>query len=152
MAFFPNFLKWRYRVIHDARRTPIPQDHTVSCEEALKFFQKDENAFTDEPYLFLSEYDLVSNENETVSDTSYKIATCPELRKVLSWISKHILYSVGIDYYMTIDVYVRIGSSMLNKLVEDGILTKDLSIIYHDNLVRNLKDLISTMNEESLPF
>lgn len=152
MAFFPNFLKWRYCVIHDAMRTPIPQDHTVSCEEALSFFQKDKNAFIHEPHLFLNEYDQISNENGITSDALYKISTSPELRKVLSWISKHILYSVGIDYYITVDVYVRIGSSMLNKLVEDGILTKDLSIAYHDNLIRNLKDLISTMNEESLPF
>ena len=152
MAFFPNFLKWRYCVIHDAMRTPIPQDHTVSCEEALSFFQKDKNAFIHEPHLFLNEYDQISNENGVTSDALYKISTSPELQKVLSWISKHILYSVGIDYYITVDVYVRIGSSMLNKLVEDGILTKDLSIAYHDNLIRNLKDLISTMNEESLPF
>ena len=152
MAFFPNFLKWRYCVIHDAMRTPIPQDHTISCEEALSFFQKDKNAFIYEPHLFLNEYDQISNENGITSDALYKISTSPEVRKVLSWINKHVLYSVGIDYYITVDVYVRIGSSMLNKLVEDGILTKDLSIAYHDNLIRNLKDLISTMNEESLPF
>lgn len=148
MAFFPNYLKERYRLEISAKnRTPFPQDCIPSCEEILTIRRKNNELW--EPKLFLNEYNL---SEDKIDDAIYQICTNAELRKSLEWISKRILSSFGIDNYLTMDVYVRISTSMLNKLEHDGSITKNLNILYHDNLVRNLADLLSYMNEENLPF
>lgn len=149
MAFFPNYLKWRYRMYNIAKRTPISQSYVITIEEVLKHYREQNKWW--EPHLFLDH--ITSSENtDNIDDLSYEIAINSELRKVLYWISKRIMLSIIIDNYMTLDVYVRIGTSMINKLVNESIISKEFGMIYHDNLVRNIGDVISSVNEESLPF
>jgi hypothetical protein len=41
---------------------------------------------------------------------------------------------------------------MLNKLVDDGIINKDISIAYHQRLITNVRKILSEINAEDLPF
>lgn len=103
-----------------------------------------------EPHLFWMTdrnlVDAVSNKYE------YEYCINSELRKTMTWITKRIFNTIGIDNYLSIGVYLRIATSMLNKLVDDGVIDKDTNIYYHDNLVRNVYTLISELNTEDLPF
>lgn len=145
MAFFPSYLRKRYQLKKQAEtRTPFHEDCIPSIKEILNSFNDD----MWEPHMFLNEYDLNSTDNVEL----YQICTNYELRKTLQWISNKILSTIGIDNSITVGVYIRISTSMINKLVDDGIITKQFGIYYHDNFVRNATDLMCIVNTEDLPF
>ncbi|WP_173431824.1 hypothetical protein [Sharpea azabuensis] len=150
MAFFPNFLKMRYQLEMQAKtRAPFPESCIPKCIDILDHYRKSNTFWF--PHLFLNEYNTESTD-EIVDDALYEICINEELRKVLKWISKRTISTIGIDNYLSINVYTRIGTSMLNQLVDDELLSKPLNILYHDNFVRNLADLTQEINVESLPF
>lgn len=150
MAFFPNYIRRCYQLIKQAEtRKAFPQENIPECSEILNEFRQKYSLW--EPHLFLHSDEILCTD-EFANDVSYKISTNFELYKVLEWISKKILSTLGIDNYLSINVYIRIGTSMLNKLVEQGCITKSENIYIHDNLVRNVSSLLSELNTENLPF
>jgi len=150
MAFFPNFLKERYRLCKQAElRAPFRDDQIPPIKEILEVFRKNNNTWI--PYLFLAECDL-NLERGIICEESYQICVNKQLRDTLEWISRRVLTTIGIDNYLSIGVYTRIGTSMINKLVYQGVITKGDGMYYHDNLVRNAADLLSAITEEDLPF
>ena len=80
----------------------------------------------------------------------------PKSIYVLTWINKKILYELPNTKGKVDDKYIwvriRIATSMLNKLVEDGIITKDMSIEYHRRLTSNVRKILSEITVEDLPF
>lgn len=145
MAYFPNFVMWAFKCKQEASRKPLPTNKKISLRDALEDLYKDRFY---EPHLFLNSY----HDEGVADDESYTIAVNPQLRETMLWITKHILTTIGKDTYLTINVYIRIGTSMLNKLVDNGVISKELGIYYHDNMVANTADLISELSLEELPF
>jgi hypothetical protein len=70
----------------------------------------------------------------------------------LKWVNKKILFELPNIDYRTVGVRLRIATSMLNGLEQDGIIPKDICIKYHDRLVNNVSRLVSSINTENLPF
>lgn len=70
----------------------------------------------------------------------------------LQWVNKNIVLIIGKETYRTIQVRVRIATSMLNKLVEENLITTKNAIKIHLNLVENVgRETMSIVNED-LPF
>lgn len=76
----------------------------------------------------------------------------PEASFWLTWINKKILYKLPDIDYRTVGVRLRIATSMLNGLEQAGVIPKDISIQYHDRLVKNVNRLMGLINTEDLPF
>ena len=82
----------------------------------------------------------------------------PKAVYVLTWINKKILYELPNVKYVPdkkgkyIDVRIRIATSMLNKLVDDGIIDKEIGITYHRRLITNVRRILNEINAEDLPF
>ena len=82
----------------------------------------------------------------------------PKAVYVLTWINKKILYELpNVKYVLDkkgkyIDVRIRIATSMLNKLVDDGIIDKEIGITYHRRLITNVRRILNEINAEDLPF
>lgn len=149
MAFFPTYLKRRYQLLKQAEtHAPFSESLIPNCSEILTILRQ--NNYAPEPHFFLYSDSLTLD--EITNEALYEIAINPELRKVQDWIWKRMLSTIGVETYRSIDVYTRIGTSMLNKLVEEGSLSKDLNIYYHDNFVRNTADLLCEISVEELPF
>lgn len=83
---------------------------------------------------------------------SYKIATCLELRKVIRWAVKNIVFESILVPDMTIWVRVRIFAGMLNNLQYSGHITHFENMFYHGMLVENVGRILDTLNIEDLPF
>lgn len=74
------------------------------------------------------------------------------LQELISWFNMKCLPSFTTLSYQTIAVRIRIFTSKLNKLVEEGIVDKEPAIKIHLNLVETLeKEKYLIVNEE-LPF
>lgn len=71
---------------------------------------------------------------------------------VLMWINRKILYELPFIDYRTVDVRLRIATGMLNNLERDNILPKDICILYHQRLVKRVKEMSSAIETEGLPF
>lgn len=67
----------------------------------------------------------------------------------LYWVNENISLQMINTHYKTIDVKVRIATSMLNKL---SCFSDYEKIRIHDNLVRNVRIEQEVLMEESLPF
>ena len=146
--YFPNYLIQRYCWLQQAKtRKPFRKDQCPKLSIIVnELFSND----YEEPHLFMS--DIGQDYDEIAEKASYEYCINPELRDVFYWITKRIMSTINIDNYLSTNVYIRIGTSMLNKLVENNKLEKELNIYYHDNLVANVASLLSVLNTEDLPF
>lgn len=72
----------------------------------------------------------------------------PEVVKVLDWIKTKIIINLGIMDYKTLDVLIRIATGMLNKCN----IPKEVQIMFHDNMVENLKTEHQECVLSGLPF
>ena len=120
---------------------------TPKLKDILTEFKNNRMLEETDPYLFWCSDRVLSDK-----ELEYEYCINPELRKVMQWATAHILPIMKMDAYFTISVHIRIFASMLNKLVDSGSITKDISIYYHDNLVRNTMSLFSALSSEDLPF
>lgn len=78
-----------------------------------------------------------------------KIATYnPEVTSVLNWINTNIVIQLSGITYKTKDVLVRIATGMLNKCD----IPKEVQIMFHDNMVENLKVELEDIIQSDLPF
>lgn len=82
----------------------------------------------------------------------YKITTCLELRKVVQWAVKNIVFESIFVPDMTIWVRVRIFAGMLNNLQNSGHITHFENMFYHGMLIENVGRIIGTLTTEDLPF
>lgn len=78
-----------------------------------------------------------------------KIATYnPEVTKVLNWIKTRIIINLGCIDYKTLDVLIRIATGMLNKCN----IPQEIQIMFHDNMVENLREEHTRIVLSELPF
>lgn len=78
-----------------------------------------------------------------------KIATYdPEVTKVLNWVNANIVIKLGTIDYKTTEVLIRIATGMLNKCN----IPKSLQIMFHDNMVENLRSEYTNVVTSDLPF
>lgn len=73
----------------------------------------------------------------------------PEVTKVLAWVKTNIIRKLGQIDYKTLDVLVRIATGMLNKC---STVPKEIKIMFHDNMVWNLRTTYYDIMASELPF
>ena len=80
----------------------------------------------------------------------------PKAISTLIWINNKILYELPkvktCINAQWVDVRIRIATNMLNKLVDEGVLTKTVGIMYHDRLVKSVRKILGDIYTEDLPF
>lgn len=74
----------------------------------------------------------------------------------LKWINSSILFKLptvknGKDAQW-IGVRLRIATNMLNKIEQNGILSKEICLMYHERLTSNVRKILSEIYTEDLPF
>lgn len=72
----------------------------------------------------------------------------PEVSKVLTWVNTKIIINLSIIDSKTLGVLIRIATGMLNKCN----IPKCLQIMFHDNMVENLKTEHNEVIMSGLPF
>lgn len=72
----------------------------------------------------------------------------PEVTKVLTWIKTRIVINLASIDYKTVDVLIRIATGMLEKTH----IPKETKILFHDNMVENLRQKQTEIILSSLPF
>lgn len=80
----------------------------------------------------------------------------PKVINILEWVNRRILFELPrvkthSDVYW-IDVRVRIATNLLNKQVDEGRLTKEVAIEYHQRMTSRVKEILSKIYTEDLPF
>lgn len=83
-----------------------------------------------------------------ISDAEKIAIYNPEVTVVLNWIKSNIIINLAEINYKTLDVLVRIATGMLNKCN----IPKDIQIMFHDNMVGNLKTEHNKIMLSDLPF
>lgn len=147
---YSDLLTRRYILYKKAKREWKNHSQTPKLKDIITEFRNNRMLCETDPYLFwCSDRDLI---DAVMEEYEYEYCINPELRNKMKWATEHILNMIGIDNYITVHVYIRIFTSMLNKLVDEGIISKEIGIYYHDNLVRNTMSLISDLSTEDLPF
>ena len=76
----------------------------------------------------------------------------PKAQPLLVWINNKILYQLPYISYSKVDVRLRIATGMLNNLEKNGILDKEICLIYHKRLTERTREISSAINIEGLPF
>lgn len=120
-----------------------------------------------EPYDILKDYPnrgypqfmychVISTLDYIAEEASYVYCTNSRVREVYKWVEKNIIYRVIWDNWKTLSVKVRIAVDMLNKLENEGVISKELNLFYFDNIVANSRELyLDTMfsnPDDDLPF
>ena len=95
---------------------------------------------------------FMSYDNDKDDELLYEIWRNDKLHSIVTWINKKITLVIGIADYRTIGVRMRIATGLLNKLVAEGDLSKNISIRIHDNFVKTINGEMSAINTEDLPF
>lgn len=94
--------------------------------------------------------------SSTSEDENYQIIEAvwsnEELHKIVKWINQKITLIIGIADYRTIDVRMRIAVNMMDKLVDSGIISSKLNLIVFGNLISNVRQELSLIGTEDLPF
>ena len=75
-----------------------------------------------------------------------------DIYTVVCWINKNILMQIDTLESKTLDVRLRIATSMLNKVIQTSGMNYLVGILIHDNFVRNLRELYYDLNTDCLPF
>lgn len=75
-----------------------------------------------------------------------------DLQNIIKWINKNILTQLDTLESKTLEVRLRIATSMLNKAVYDNDINKLVGVVIHDNFVKNLKGLYFDLKIDELPF
>lgn len=85
-------------------------------------------------------------------DIIYEIWRNSYLRYLLKWSNIKIVLQLGLMDYRTIGVRLRIFTGMLNNLVDEKLLSKQIALRIHDNFVTTINREMSAINTEDLPF
>ena len=80
----------------------------------------------------------------------------PEVLHILEYVNKKILYELprikNCSNVQWIGVRIRIASSMLNKIEQRNILSKDICIEYHNRMTSRVREIVGAIWAEDLPF
>lgn len=107
--------------------------------EALSYLKENAN-YTLHQVLFchsITTLDYIAEQH----DTWFNVYHIKELHDLADWISKNIIYEIPTMSLTTTRIKVRIAIGMLNKIENSGIISKELSLFYFDNIVTNCLDL-----------
>lgn len=85
-------------------------------------------------------------------DLLYYIWSNKHLQELIAWFNSRVLPGFADMSYQTVAVRVRIFSSKLNTLVNNGLVDKEKAIKIHLNLVNTLGDEKILLINEDLPF
>ena len=77
-----------------------------------------------------------------------KLCLRKDVSKVIQWINSNIIIRLPELNYVTIGVLIRIATSMLNKCN----IPKEVNIMFHENLVVNVRKEYNKLINEQLPF
>lgn len=99
---------------------------------------------------------VISTLDYIAEEANYVYCTNDKVRKVNKWVHKNIVNRAIWDNWKTLSVKVRIAVDMLNKLENEGVISKELNLFYFDNIVANSRELyLDTMfsnPDNKLPF
>lgn len=84
---------------------------------------------------------VISTLDYIAEKASCVYCTNEKVRKVGKWVCKNIVSQITKDNITTTNVKIRIAVDMLNKLENEGVISKELNLFYFDNIVTNCKDL-----------
>lgn len=125
----------------------------LHLSEAYKQYKKQ---WLSDKYHFSMFYIRIMIPDFVEPDEAYKMsmewASNYDLRTVEYWITKNIFIVLNDLRQKTYDVRIRIATSMINKLVNEGKLDRKLAILFHQGFVENLKKVWYDLQMESLPF
>ena len=85
-------------------------------------------------------------------DLLYYIYSNKHLQELIHWFNSKIIPEFIDMSYLTMSVRIRIFVSKLNKLVDEGIVDKDMAIKIHLNLVDTVKSEHDLIINWDLPF
>ena len=74
------------------------------------------------------------------------------LQTWLSWVNRKITLQIGLQNYQTLGVRLRIATTMLNGLVQQGDVSDKIAQKIHYYLCNNVRNEISLVVNEELPF
>ena len=83
-----------------------------------------------------------------ISEAQKVVIYNQEVAKVLAWVMTRIVINLSSIDYKTLGVLIRIATGMLDKCQ----IPKELKIMYHDNMVRNLQTEHTRIVLCDLPF
>lgn len=83
-----------------------------------------------------------------ISEAEKVVVYNREVAKVLAWVMTRIVINLSKIDYRTLHVLIRIATGMLNNCN----IPKELSIMFHDNMVENLTSEYNTCVSSELPF
>ena len=92
------------------------------------------------------------NDDEDSYDIIEAIWSEPKLAYWLKWVNRKITLEIGMQSYQTLDVRLRIATSMLYGLVDKGHVNKYIATRIHMNLCENLRNENILVVNEDLPF
>lgn len=92
------------------------------------------------------------NNDEDDYDIIEAVWQSKELQEWLEWVNTKITLSIGVESYMTLGVRLRIATSMLNKLVDNNVVSVKIAARIHNNLCDNTWSENSLCIDEDLPF
>ena len=99
---------------------------------------------------FVPYYDGQTDEYDY--DLLYYIYSNKYLQDLIEWFNSKIIPEFADISYQTISVRIRIFTSKLNKLVEDGNVDKEMAIRMHLNMTETLESEKFLLINEDLPF
>ena len=80
----------------------------------------------------------------------------PKIINILDWVNRNILFKLPKAKYDSntqwIGVRVRIATNMMNKYVDEGILSKEMAIEYHRRMTSRIREILGDIYTEDLPF
>ena len=82
----------------------------------------------------------------------YDIWSNIHLQELVKWFNSKVIPEFATLSYQTINVRVRIFCSKLNRLVDDGLVSKETAIKMHLNLVNTIREEYNLLINEDLPF
>lgn len=100
--------------------------------------------------LFVPYYE--GQEDEYDEELLYNIWSNIHLQELIKWFNSKVIPEFTKLSYQTINVRVRIFCSKLNRLVDDGLVSKETAIKLHLNLVDTIKEEYNLLIDEDLPF
>lgn len=144
-SVFTNYLSPYY----DSGLLPeVDQTNTSSIYDQLRIAYNQGASVIDTIRMVCS----LLTDDEDSYDIYYAIQNSKDLQLWLEWVNKKITIQIGLHNYMTLGVRLRIATSKLNKLVEQGIVSARIASIMHINLCNNLWNEVTLITNEELPF
>lgn len=84
----------------------------------------------------------------TISEAKQIAIYNTEIAQLLYWIKTKIIINLCYIDYKTLDVLIRIATGMLNKCN----IPKDVKIMFHEHMVKNLREEHKNIMLSTLPF